>query len=102
MRRLLPFLLALACSGGYRTPEDSAPMQRRIGDRNVETRVRVALARDPETAPYDAILVRCEDGVVTLEGSVDRPEVKRRAVAVAGACEGVERVDDLIVPTARD
>lgn len=101
MRPLLLLLLAAGCSAGYRAPEDSAGMRRRIDDRNIATRVRVALARDPETAPYDGILVRCEDGVVTLEGSVDRPEVKRRAAAVAGACEGVRRVEDLIVPTGR-
>lgn len=103
MRRTLAFLLGLAaCGVGYRTPEDSEPMGRRIDDRNVETRVRVALARDPETAPWDSIRVRCEEGVVTLEGSVDRPEVRRRAAEVAAECPGVRAVENLIVPTRRD
>ncbi len=95
MRATLLCLLC-ACSAGYRTPEDSEPMRRRIEDRNTASRVRVALARDPEAARYRSIRVRCENGTVTLEGSVDSAQAKARAVAVASRCEGVRRVTDLV------
>ena len=59
-------------------------MAREIEDRNVASRVRMLLGTDPETAPYPSIRVECENGVVTLEGSVDREAVRRRAVELAG------------------
>jgi len=93
--------LLAACGARYRAPQDSEPMRRDIEDRNTESRVRMALARDPETAAYPGIRVRCRGGVVTLEGEVDRLPAKRRAAAVARGCEGVVGVNDLIVPTAR-
>ncbi|MGQ0614025.1 MAG: BON domain-containing protein [Planctomycetaceae bacterium] len=96
MRRLLLLLLAAGCATGYRKPEESEPMARGIADRNVASRVRLALAEDPETAPYEGIDVRCEAGVVTLEGAVDRAAVKRRAAELARAVSGVARVDDRI------
>jgi osmotically-inducible protein OsmY len=99
---VLPLVAFAACASGYRDRGDSEEMGRRIDDRNVETRVRVALACDPETAPYDPIRVRSYEGVVTLEGAVDRPEAKRRAVEVAAACDGVHEVEDLIVQARRD
>ncbi len=96
MRRLLLLLLAAGCATGYRKPQESEPMARGIEDRNVASRVRLALAGDPETAPYEGITVRCEGGVVTLEGAVDRAAVKRRAVELAKAVPGATRVEDRI------
>lgn len=96
---MLLLALAAACGRGYRSPEDSEPLRRRIDDRNLETQVRMALARDPETAPYGGIRVRAEEGIVTLEGRVDRPAARDRAVRVARAVAGVRGVVDLIVPT---
>jgi len=72
-------------------------MAREIEDRNVASRVRMLLGTDPETAPYPSIRVECENGVVTLEGSVDREAVRRRAVELAKAARGVARVRDRIV-----
>jgi len=90
-------LLLAACSGpGYRTPKDSGPMRDRLEDDTIASRVRVVLGEDPDTAPYDSIRVRCVDGVVFLEGAVDRPEVRRRAAKLARGCEGVVRVVDRI------
>ena len=43
----------------------------------------VSLGEDPETAPYETILVSCEKGIVRLDGKVDRSQVKRRASEVA-------------------
>ena len=92
MRRALFLLLVTACSHGYRDPEDSAALRRDIDARNVASRVRIALGEDAQTAPYSAITVACEKGVVTLEGRVERESVRRRAEEVATNCAGFERV----------
>jgi len=93
-------LLSACAPGGYREPEDSAALARDISDRNVETRVRIALAKDPQTAPYDAIRVRCMAGRVTLSGTVDRAQARTRAVHLARECEGVAEVVDRLSPTS--
>ena len=58
--------------------------------------MRIVLGEDPQTAPYDTIRVSCDDGVVTLSGTVDRRAVRRRAVDLAAGCEGVRDVEDRI------
>jgi len=104
VRASAAFCLAVfAACHGYRDPGDSAEVHARISDRNIATRVRIVLGEDPETAAYDTIRVRCEEGVVTLEGVVDRPRVKERARDLARGCEGVRSVDDRItVQTSTD
>ena len=93
---LASLLLLHACSAGYRSTEESEAMRLEIEDRNIASRVRIALARDAETAPYTAIKVSCENGVATLTGEVDRERIRVRAVELAEVCEGVYRVDDRI------
>jgi osmotically-inducible protein OsmY len=93
---LLSLLLASCRGSGYRDPGGSEALVDEIEDRNVASRVRVALATDPETAPYEAIRVVCRDGVVTLEGEVGRAAVRRRAVGLAQGCPGVAKVVDRI------
>jgi len=92
-------LLLAGCRTGYLTTEDAKPMDRLIDDRNIESRVRMELGKDPETAAYDAIVVRCDHGVVILEGTVDRPEVKSRAERLARGCRGVVAVENNITAT---
>jgi len=89
-------LCLVACSRGYRDPEDSAALEREIDDENVATRVRLALGQDPVTAPYAKIRVSCAGRVVTLQGSVDRAAVRQRAVEIARASDGVLEVRYLI------
>ncbi len=93
-RALLPLLLAACAPNGYREPQDSAELERDIADRNIESRVRIALSRDPQTAPYDSIRVRSEGGVVALDGKVAREAARARAVQVARECDGVVDVID--------
>lgn len=93
---LIGVLCLVACTRGYRDPEDSAALEREIEDENVATRVRLALGQDPVTAPYAEIAVSCAGRVVTLRGSVDREAVRHRAVEIARACDGVLDVRDLI------
>ena len=88
-------LLPLACRG-YRDPEDTEEMEEHIRDKNLATRVRLALGQDPVTAPYQAIRVSCAEGEITLTGRVDKRKVKRRAAEVARAVSGVRGVDNEI------
>jgi len=88
-------LLPLACRG-YRDPEDTKELEEHIRDRNLATKVRLALGQDPVTAPYQAIRVSCKEGEITLAGRVDKRKVKRRAEEVARAVLGVRGVDNEI------
>ncbi|MCK6460971.1 MAG: BON domain-containing protein [Planctomycetes bacterium] len=92
---LLALLLLPACRG-YRDPEDSVELRRSIDDSNAATRVRIALGEDPQTAPYAAIKVSCEGGVLTLEGDVDRAAVRARAGDLASVDPAVRKVRNRI------
>jgi osmotically-inducible protein OsmY len=92
---LLALLLLPACRG-YRDPEDSVELRRAIDDSNAATRVRIALGEDPQTAPYATIRVKCEKGVLTLEGAVDRAAVRDRAGDLASVDPAVFRVRNRI------
>jgi osmotically-inducible protein OsmY len=92
---LLALLLPAACRG-YRDPEDSADLRRAIDDSNAATRVRIALGEDPQTAPYATIRVSCEEGVLTLEGTVDRAAVRDRAGDLASSDAAVRKVRNRI------
>jgi osmotically-inducible protein OsmY len=96
VRVLLLALLLLPACRGYRDPEDSVELRRAIDDRNAATRVRIALGEDPQTAPYSAIRVSCEKGVVTLEGAVDRAAVRERAGDLASGDPAVRKVRNRI------
>jgi osmotically-inducible protein OsmY len=92
---LLALLLLPACRG-YRDPGDSTELRRAIEDRNAATRVRIALGEDPVTAPYAAIRVSCEEGVLTLDGAVDRAAVRDRASDLASVDPAVHKVRNRI------
>jgi osmotically-inducible protein OsmY len=99
---LLASLLAAGCSAGYRSEEDSRDLRRDLDDRTIESRVRIALGRDPETAE-ERIEIGCRDGVVTLRGTVSRDAAADRATSTAAGVEGVRRVVDRITrPSASD
>jgi osmotically-inducible protein OsmY len=95
-RPLLLALLLLPACRGYRDPEDSAELRRSIDDSNAATRVRIALGEDAQTAPYTAIRVSCEKGVLTLEGPVDRASVRDRAGDLAAGDPAVKKVRNRI------
>jgi osmotically-inducible protein OsmY len=93
---LAALLMLPACGTGYRSSDESEPMRLEIEDSNIASRVRIALARDAETAPYTSIKVGCAKGVVTLTGEVDRQRIRVRAVEIAEVCEGVLSVNDRV------
>jgi len=79
-----------ACTG-YRDEHDSEELRRDIDDRTLESRVRLALASDPETGE-ERIQVSCREGVVYLRGTVNREGAGNRAETVAKGVEGVRKV----------
>ena len=95
VRALLLFALLAGCSAGYRSEEDSRYLRKDLDDRTIESRVRIALGRDPETAD-EPIEVYCEDGVVYLRGSVARAAAADRATSIAKGVEAVRKVVDRI------
>lgn len=58
--------------------------------------VQSALLADP-TLEGEAIAARVRDGVVSLEGTVDLPEQKKRAGALASGVPGVKSVQNRVV-----
>jgi hyperosmotically inducible protein len=86
-------MLAAGCSPGYRSDGDSNDLRRDLDDRTIESRVRVAIGSDEQTADEN-FKVESEDGVVYLRGTVRTPVAARRAVALAAGVDGVRRVMD--------
>jgi cytidylate kinase len=66
---------------------------RKVDNLALEWSVRSALRRDPRTAGV-SVSIRCEGGVVTLEGVVDADGDAASAAEVAAAVEGASRVEN--------
>jgi hypothetical protein len=62
-------------------------------NRPLAERVRQALARDPDI-PDDVVDVSANGGVVSLWGTVGSAKERERAVEIARAVEGVQRVEN--------
>ncbi len=70
-----------------------------VSDTVVTTNVRTRLTSDNNTASSD-IQVMTNNGVVTLEGTVDSEYAKSAAESIARSVEGVERVNNNLVASA--
>ena len=71
-----------------------------LDDGAITTKVKAALFAEPGLKTLQ-IEVDTHDAVVTLTGSVDTPELRDRAVKIAGSLSGVRQVvDKLVVKTA--
>jgi len=106
MKRALPggavlgaALIAVACSTGYRTEEDSKKLRAEIDDRTIESRIRVALAAEPTTRD-EVIEVSCAEGTVYLRGAI--PVDSTAAVRARSLALGVEGVNKVVVGFASD
>jgi osmotically-inducible protein OsmY len=64
-----------------------------IRDTEITAKVKTALHEDHATEHSD-IQVSTSAGIVTLRGSVARPDVAMRAVRVAEAAKGVKQVNN--------
>ena len=85
-------LLAVACSTGYRTEEESEKFRAEIDDRTIESRVRIALAGDDLTR-REPIEVQCVEGTVYLRGTLaGGSQAAVRARSLALSVEGVRKV----------
>ena len=87
-------MIAVACSTGYRTEEDSEKLRAEMDDRTIESRIRVALAAEPTTRD-EAIEVSCADGTVYLRGTI--PAGSTAAVRARSLALGVEGVKKVVV-----
>jgi osmotically-inducible protein OsmY len=71
-----------------------------LDDASLTAKVKGALIAEPGLKTLQ-IEVSTKDGVVTLNGSVDTPVLKKRAVEIAGSLSGVrEVVDQLVVKSS--
>lgn len=92
---LLSFMLAMtsACS----TSPTSRPIGVAVEDTTITTKIKAALAADPDVKGRD-VQVETYRGTVQLSGFVDSPENIRRAADIARRTDGVREVkNDLIV-----
>jgi hyperosmotically inducible protein len=67
-----------------------------VDDTAITTKVKAAVMAEPGLKTLD-INVDTKDGVVTLAGTVQSPELKQRAVTLAQQVEGVRSVSDQLV-----
>ncbi len=96
--RLLPTLclsLIMALSACSTSP-NQRPVGVAINDTAISTKVKAALAADPDVKATD-VQVETFKGVVQLSGFVDSPEQVRRAVDMARRVEGVQDVKNAII-----
>lgn len=67
-----------------------------LDDAAITAKVKGALYAEPGLKMLQ-LEVSTQNGVVTLNGSVDTPQLKQRAVEIAGAMSGVRSVVDKLV-----
>ena len=70
-----------------------------IDDATITTKVKAAVLAEPGLKSLQ-INVDTRDGNVTLNGTVETPALKERAMQVAQAVEGVKSVSDQLVVKA--
>jgi hyperosmotically inducible protein len=88
-------LLGGGNSDGTRLGGDSRSSTQLARDNAITTSVRHRLIDDAVLGRYD-LRVETVNGRVILHGSVDNYEARERATRLAGAVEGVQRVDSRI------
>lgn len=67
-----------------------------VDDTAITTKVKAAVMAEPGLKTLE-INVDTKDGVVTLAGTVQSPDLKQRAVTLAQQVEGVRSVSDQLV-----
>ena len=81
------------------TKEAAAKTAAVFDDGAITAKVKAALFAEPGLKTLQ-IEVDTHDGVVTLAGSVDTPDLRDRAVRIAGSLNGVRQVVDKLVVKA--
>ena len=87
------FAIILFCAAivGCRTNESP---EAQVSDLQITAQVKSKLATDVGVSSVTNIAVNTTEGVVTLSGLVDSPDVKSKAESVAGGIPKVARVVD--------
>jgi osmotically-inducible protein OsmY len=67
---------------------------RQVSDVQITTQVKAKLASDVRASSLTNVDVNTTNGVVTLAGQVESPEVKRKAETVTSSLPGVVRVNN--------
>jgi osmotically-inducible protein OsmY len=70
------------------------PPARQATDAQITTQVKAKLASDVRASSLANIDVNTTNGVVTLAGEVESPEVRSKAEAAVASVSGVVRVND--------
>lgn len=78
-------------AGGCNTVQ---PPSQQVSDAGITTKVKTKLAADVRPSSLANIDVNTTNGIVTLAGAVESPEVKQRAEAITASVSGVVRVND--------
>jgi osmotically-inducible protein OsmY len=89
----MAIMLTVACSENKQESESAARSTEPRADAAISTSVQARFYQD-DTVRGREIDVSTQDGVVTLEGSVENEAAKRRAVELARGVDGVTRVND--------
>ena len=87
-------------AGSHASTKDAASKTAAaLDDGAITAKVKAALFAEPGLKTLQ-IEVETHDAVVTLAGSVDTPELRDRAVKIAGSLDGVRQVVDKLVVKA--
>ncbi|HEY9101770.1 BON domain-containing protein [Chitinimonas sp.] len=99
-RQLIPSLLAalmiaapaIAAEQAESKSGPAATAGQFVDDTTITAKVKAALVADKTVSAFD-VKVSTEQGVVTLTGTVDKPEASEQALRLAAGVDGVKSVN---------
>lgn len=95
MLRITVVVLALVMAMGLSACSSTRTAGNQVDDATITASVKAKLAADGDINPFN-IDVDANEGVVTLQGRVEKAEARSKAEELARETEGVQRVINLI------
>lgn len=95
MLRITVVVLALVMAMGLSACSSTRSAGNQVDDATITASVKAKLAADGDINPFN-IDVDANEGVVTLQGRVEKSEARSKAEELARETEGVQRVINLI------
>jgi Predicted periplasmic or secreted lipoprotein len=95
MLRITVVVLALVMAMGLSACSSTRSAGNQVDDATITASVKAKLAADGDINPFN-IDVDANEGVVTLQGRVEKSEARTKAEQLARDTEGVQRVINLI------
>lgn len=95
MLRITVVVLALVMAMGLSACSSTRSAGNQVDDATITASVKAKLAADGDINPFN-IDVDANEGVVTLQGRVEKAEARSKAEELARETEGVQRVINLI------